>query len=102
MHSGDASPIITSVDDVLASAPAVTLDEAIEWAQTTFGIAAEGSFLPSERDQNVLLQAGNGDRFVLKIANGREDRALLEAQNEALDWVARRTALCPRVVAARD
>ncbi|HTM27199.1 MAG TPA: aminotransferase class III-fold pyridoxal phosphate-dependent enzyme [Vicinamibacterales bacterium] len=89
--------------DVILTAPALTLDEALECARNVFGITAAGSVLPSERDQNVLLEADNDRRrFVLKIANASEKRELLDAQNDALAYVARRTPLCPRAVSARD
>ncbi|HEX9367393.1 MAG TPA: phosphotransferase, partial [Vicinamibacterales bacterium] len=88
--------------DVLQFTPALTSAEASELARRLYGLVAEASPLPSERDQNFLLQTAGGDRSVLKIANATEDRALLEAQNEALARVARRTDRCPRVVAARD
>ena len=88
--------------DAPLPAPALTLDEALECARAGFGIAARASALPSERDQNFLLRAGERGAFVLKIANAAEPRALLDAQNDALAYVARRTPLCPRVVPSRD
>jgi len=36
--------------------------------------------LPSERDQNVLLESESGERFVLKLANPAERREVLEAE----------------------
>jgi 4-aminobutyrate aminotransferase-like enzyme/Ser/Thr protein kinase RdoA (MazF antagonist) len=39
---------------------------------------------------------------VLKIANALEPRELLEAQNAAMAWIARRSILCPRPVPALD
>jgi 4-aminobutyrate aminotransferase-like enzyme/Ser/Thr protein kinase RdoA (MazF antagonist) len=90
------------MDDVLLSAPALSPPDAVEWARRVFGVEAEASMLPSERDQNFLLQTTGGDRFVLKVANAADGRALLEAQNAALAHVARRSALCPRVIPAID
>ena len=63
-----------------------------------YGIAAAASSLASERDQNFLLDTSRGERYVLKIANAAEDRALLEAQNAAMAHVAAQTGLAPRVV----
>jgi len=88
--------------DVVLQPPALTAAEAKAVSLGVFGIVASASPLPSERDQNFVLGTAQGDRFVLKIANAAEDRALLEAQNDALTHVARRTPLCPGVVAARD
>jgi len=83
-------------------APALTTDEAVECAVRVYGVTASGSLLPSERDQNVLLQTDAGERFVLKIANASESRALLEAQNAALAHVARRSSLCQSVIPTID
>jgi 4-aminobutyrate aminotransferase-like enzyme/Ser/Thr protein kinase RdoA (MazF antagonist) len=90
------------VDDVLLDAPALPIDEAVEWAGRLYGVTANGSPLPSERDQNVLLSTEAGDRFVLKIANATESRGHLEAQNAGLAHVARRSTLCPAVIPAVD
>lgn len=84
--------------DVLQHAPALTAAAAADLARTLYGIDAEASPLPSERDQNFVLRTEAGDRFVLKIANSTDDRALLEAQNAALAHVARGSTLCPRVI----
>jgi 4-aminobutyrate aminotransferase-like enzyme/Ser/Thr protein kinase RdoA (MazF antagonist) len=98
---GRVSRIIVPMD-VLQFTPALTPSEASDMARRLYGIDAEASPLPSERDQNFLLLTAAGDRFVLKIANSADDRALLEAQNAALAHVARRITLCPRVVPGID
>ena len=56
--------------------------------------------MPSERDRNFLLSAGEGEKFVLKVANTREKREVLEAQNAMMEHLAKRVSFCPRVVAA--
>ena len=89
------------VEDWILNAPRLSMDEAVDIARRVYGVDGSGSSLPSERDQNVLLQSGD-QRAVLKIANALESRALLDAQNAALVHVARRSTLCPRVVAALD
>ena len=68
-------------------------------ARDLFGIAATARPLPSERDQNFLLETGAGPEFVLKIAHAAEAREVLEAQNAALDHVARQdqSLRCPRL-----
>ena len=88
--------------DVLRHAPALTVEEAAALARRLFGVEATASPLPSERDQNFLLLTSAEDRFVLKIANSTDDRALLDAQNAALAHVARSTTLCPRVIPTLD
>ena len=84
--------------DVLLHAPHFTREDAAGLALRLYGVTAEAAGLPSERDQNFALQTASGDRFVLKIANSTDDRALLEAQNAALEHVGRATMLCPRVI----
>jgi len=88
--------------DAILHAPALTPADAADLARRLYGIDAGASPLPSERDQNFLLRAADGNRFVLKIANATDDRALLDAQNAALAFVGRRTTLCPRSVPALD
>jgi Ser/Thr protein kinase RdoA (MazF antagonist) len=69
--------------DAIMHAPALTPADAADLARRLYGIDAGASPLPSERDQNFLLRAADGNRFVLKIANATDDRALLDAQNGA-------------------
>ncbi len=75
---------------VIEQAPRFSREEASSLAREIFGVTASPSFLPSERDQNVLLDPGSGPEFVLKIANSSEDREVLAAQNQALDYLGRR------------
>ena len=88
--------------DVLRHAPVLTPHAAADVALRFFGVDGTASPLPSERDQNFLLRTAGGDRFVLKIANSTDTRALLEAQNAALAHVARSSTLCPRVIPTLD
>lgn len=69
-------------------------------AEKYFGIQATAVELPSERDQNFLLEALAGGKFVLKIANPFEEREVLEAQNAMMTHLAERVSFCPLVVAA--
>ena len=71
-------------------------------AEKYFGIQASAHELPSERDQNFLLNASDGEKFVLKIANRGEKREVLEAQNAMMGHLEERFSFCPRVVAARS
>src|SRR6476619_2810054 len=86
---------------LLKQAPAFSAAVASEIAFELYGISAAATPLPSERDQNFLLQTPVGDRFVLKVANARESRAVIEAQTRAMTEVAARTGLCPSVLPAR-
>src|SRR5438876_1238671 len=81
---------------MLAHAPRFTPSDAERIAREHFGAPGAATPLPSERDQNFLI---NGEpRVVLKIANATEPRAMLEAQQAALDHAAARGARVPRVV----
>lgn len=94
----------------LQQAPQLSAAEAEHLARYLYGLAASVSPLPSERDQNFLLTSagdlGTGGlgavRYVLKIANATEDRAMLEAQNAAMARVADRVALCPHALPTRS
>jgi Ser/Thr protein kinase RdoA (MazF antagonist) len=83
--------------------PRFAIPEAVSIAQQVFGVAANATALPSERDQNFLLDAAGGGRFVLKIAKADEDRSVLEFQNAALKQLAARApALAvPRLIRTR-
>jgi 4-aminobutyrate aminotransferase-like enzyme/Ser/Thr protein kinase RdoA (MazF antagonist) len=99
---------------LLQQAPRLTVEAASDIACELYGIVGSASPLPSERDQNFLIErsarptvpdrgpekarATSAERFVLKIANATEDRAMLEAQNAAMAHLADRTALVARIV----
>ncbi len=87
---------------LLDHAPTFNIEDATALAQKLYGIRATASPLPSERDQNFLLRTQSDERFILKITNAREDRALLDAQHRAMARVNERAALCQQVIPARD
>jgi 4-aminobutyrate aminotransferase-like enzyme len=82
---------------LLQHAPAFSSADAVRLARDLFGIEGTASPLTSERDQNFRIDAADA-AFVLKIANATETRAMLEAQNAAMEHVASRLSFCPRVV----
>jgi 4-aminobutyrate aminotransferase-like enzyme/Ser/Thr protein kinase RdoA (MazF antagonist) len=86
---------------MLQQAPRFEAAAAVELARDLYGLQGSAAPLPSERDQNFLLQTAGGERYVLKIANGAETEDLLEAQNAAMEHVAH-LRLCPRVLATPD
>jgi 4-aminobutyrate aminotransferase-like enzyme/Ser/Thr protein kinase RdoA (MazF antagonist) len=86
---------------LLQHAPRFEREAAARLARTFFGLEADASPLPSERDQNFLLQTAEGKRFVLKIANATEAHDMLDAQNAALLHLAH-TGVTPQVVAAQS
>src|SRR5436305_3629387 len=87
---------------LLKQAPACDTETATLLAWEIYGLRATASALPSERDQNFLLQTESDERFVLKLANALEHRFLLEAENLAMEHVARSVSFCPRVIPTRS
>jgi 4-aminobutyrate aminotransferase-like enzyme/Ser/Thr protein kinase RdoA (MazF antagonist) len=83
---------------ILAHAPTFEKSEATRLAKQFYHLDCSAAPLPSERDQNFLLQTDQGERFVLKIANGLEERAMLEAQNGAMEHVAKTISFCPHLI----
>ena len=67
-----------------------------------YGLRVTASPLPSERDQNFLLQAGGEPALILKVANANENPAFLAAVHRAMEAVASHSALTPQVVPTRD
>lgn len=79
---------------IVKHAPTLAAADAARLAEELYGLEGEIQELPSERDQNFLVNA-QGTRYVLKIANATEERTMLEAQNQAmahltgLGWMSR-------------
>ncbi len=67
-----------------ANPPDVDEEAARRIARDVYGLDATAADLPSERDRNIRLDATDGARYVLKIANARETTAMLEAENAAM------------------
>ncbi len=76
--------------------------DAAAMAKNMYAVHAKVRALPGERDQNFLMTAATGERFVLKIANAGEDRSMLETQNQVLRHLEKRLSFCPRVIAAQN
>ena len=79
-------------------APRFDSQTAVHLAERLYGLSVNASSLPSERDQNFLLTTGTGEMYVLKIANAREDGALLLAQCKAMTHLSNHGSLWQRVV----
>jgi len=92
---------LTKTSLLLEYAPRFSPDGAASLAEEFYGIRATASQLPSERDQNFLLVAETGERFVLKIANGLEDRSLILAQNAVMNYLSTKLSTCQKVVLSR-
>jgi 4-aminobutyrate aminotransferase-like enzyme/Ser/Thr protein kinase RdoA (MazF antagonist) len=67
--------------------PGFSAEAAAELLLRDYGVAGAMKELVSERDQNFLVDGGQG-RFVLKIANAAEDPGFLALQNAALKHIA--------------
>ncbi|HET6266636.1 MAG TPA: aminotransferase class III-fold pyridoxal phosphate-dependent enzyme [Acidobacteriota bacterium] len=88
--------------NLLENQPRFNADFAVRLAKERYGIDAKASSLPSERDQNFLLQTGAGDQFVLKFANSLEDRSMPEAQQKAMTLVSQEAPISQRVIPDRS
>lgn len=74
---------------LVEQAPHVSEPEVLRLLQELYGLHASIRALPSERDQNFLVQAGDS-RYVLKIANAAEHASRLDFQNAAMARLAGR------------
>ena len=81
----------------MSGVPALSLQSAADVARRHYGISDTPEALPSERDQNVSLQSSDGARYILKIANAAEQRAVLDAEHAALVHL-QESGLTPRLV----
>lgn len=86
----------------LAHTPRLSVEKAVTVAEEIYGIHVTASALPSERDQNFLLTNRSGNKFVLRIANGLEDPALLKVQNEVLSRLSSRFPFCQRLIPTKQ
>jgi 4-aminobutyrate aminotransferase-like enzyme/Ser/Thr protein kinase RdoA (MazF antagonist) len=68
--------------------PELAEADALRLADSLYGlVGASVRSLPSERDQNFLLEDAAGARYVLKVANRGESRDVLDLQNRALEHI---------------
>lgn len=85
---------------LLEHTPRFNAETASFQARKLYGLNCAAKPLPSDRDQNFLLLAESEEKFVLKIANSTEERAMLEAQQQVMRHLAKSLKLCPEVVSA--
>lgn len=84
----------------LQHTPHFPMEWALAIARDHYGLERyTATALPSERDQNFLLE-GSGERFVLKVSNALESPGFLDAQYQVLERLAPEK-IFPRVVPAR-
>jgi Ser/Thr protein kinase RdoA (MazF antagonist) len=84
--------------------PSFSLDEIQAIGRRYYGVDERGEALPSERDQNVVLQDARHRRYVVKVSNTEEDPLVIDLQNAALAHLAARAPELelPRVQHALD
>jgi hypothetical protein len=88
---------------VISEPPNFSCDQACKVARDCYGVQVTAKALPSERDQNFRLSTEDGREFVLKIANGDEDRSFLDAQNQVMTRLhARQITYCPQLIQTRS
>jgi Ser/Thr protein kinase RdoA (MazF antagonist) len=85
-------------------APTFSEQQAIAMLRDRYGIEAALAPLASERDQNFLVTASDGSKYVLKFANASESAAITDFQIRGLLHVARAGTdfQVPRVIATND
>lgn len=83
-------------------APEFSIVEAAELAFSHFGIKGQLKQLPSERDQNFLVQTEEARNYVLKISNAIEELEFLDAQNKLWEKLAEAGIKSPQAVCSRD
>jgi 4-aminobutyrate aminotransferase-like enzyme/Ser/Thr protein kinase RdoA (MazF antagonist) len=86
---------------LLENAPRFDLIAAARIASAFVSGVSRVEPLPSERDQNFLVDSGES-RSVLKIANALESVDLIDAQQRVLGHLLSRFDRCPRVIPALD
>jgi 4-aminobutyrate aminotransferase-like enzyme/Ser/Thr protein kinase RdoA (MazF antagonist) len=86
--------VVRAAAGTAALRPRFAEGEAAALALHLYGLTATAAPLPSERDQNFLLETPAG-RLILKLARATERREELELQNDAIDWIVARDPEIP-------
>jgi len=86
-------------------APQFTKSEAVKMGKEIYGLDVYASPLPSERDQNFLLEVKDtGYKYVLKISNQKEKKEILDLQNSAMERIDSfwQGSICPQICLTKD
>lgn len=86
---------------LLDDRPTFSAENATQITVDRFHIHGTAHELPSDRDQNFHITTADGREFVLKIANAREDRAVLAMQNAMMAQLQGQVAV-PELVETRN
>src|SRR5262245_18877921 len=84
-------------------APQITQELAARIDAELYGIEGLAEPLPSERDQNFLINSADKGRFVLKLANSEETLEFLDLQNQMIQFLSARQVDLefPRIMPAK-
>lgn len=77
------------------TAPAFSDAAAVQIAARHYGMRGQVRSLASDRDQNFRLDADDGKRYTLKIANRTDQQKAIDFQNRAMLHIADRDASIP-------
>lgn len=87
---------------ITANAPNLAREAVARAVEAQFGLVGEYEALVSERDQNFLLRAAGGDKFVVKVTSASEESAATDFQIGALSYLEKSAGpTVPRVVRTR-
>ena len=90
---------MTSTDVIV---PDLTGEDAKRLTSELFGLDASADELPSYVDRNFRMTAATGERFVLKIAHGGENEAVLDAQNAMMRHLHEHGVATPHALPAKN
>ena len=90
--------------DIQNFVPRISSSEAKVFVSETYGLDVDLTPLESERDQNFLCASSGGEKYVLKIANLKDNPGLLIMQNEMMNFLTNKLGvrICPSVIKSID
>lgn len=74
--------------------PSFSEQDTVTFAKEIFNLHTSAQKLPGERDRNFLLKDDSGEGYVLKIANSKESKSVLDFQNKAMEHIQRKSEEC--------
>lgn len=86
----------------VAGRPRLSADLVADLLHTAYDIDGTLGRLPSERDQNFRVDVAGVPRYVVKVSNIAEQRAVLDLQHAAMQHLSGAGIGCPVVVRGRD
>ncbi len=86
LRHSDSKPV-TQQGGLAASYVSMSEDEAVALARTYYDIDGKAVRLTTEKDDTFCLEAGGGEKYVLKVANPSEDPSEIDCQVELLQHI---------------